>query len=285
LRQEIHAKEPETNITACSGIMDIRKLALDLTAAAQQFFTKAKRFYYLVMLFGYRCPKCNGSLTMVAEGKCMCKLCTGEFDPTVEFQICIACGGKPVLRVRRYQCKDCGGDITSMFLFDGLVFNAEYFHRKMADSRQRKKEQKQRVQQMLAECRSEPLALDVPDLNSVPGLIEALNGLTAGLDASAAPELKDKFDLSRYQAHIRSHLGAEPVSLRQIPPLMENERLDLIWKFIAAIFLDHAGVINICQQHETIWVMKFDDRKRQRISDEIEDIDGLERLKSGAHAW
>ena len=68
-----------------------------------------------------------------------------------------------------------------MFLFDGLVFNAEYFRRKMIESRQRKKEQKQRVQQMLSECRSEPLTLDVPDMKSIPGLIEALNGLTAGL--------------------------------------------------------------------------------------------------------
>ena len=265
--------------------MDIRKLAADMTTAVQQFFTKAKRFYYLVMLFGYRCPKCNGSLTMVAEGKCRCKLCTGEFDPTVEFQICTDCGGKPVLRTRRYQCEDCRGDITSMFLFDGLVFNAEYFHRKMAESRQRKKEQKQRVQQMLSECRSEPLALDVPDLNSVPGLIEALNGLTDGLGVSVELELRDKFDLGRYQEHIRSHLETDPIDLRQIPPLAEDQRLDLIWKFIAAIFLDHVGLVEIYQQDDTIWVMKFDDRKRQRISDEIEEIDGFERLKSSAQAW
>jgi hypothetical protein len=265
--------------------MDIRKLALDMTAAVQQYFTKAKRFYYLVMLFGYRCPKCNGSLTMVAEGKCRCKLCTCEFDPTVEFQRCSHCGGKPALRVRRYQCKDCGGDITSMFLFEGLVFNAEYFRQKMVESRQRKKEQKQRVQQMLSECPSEPLTLDVPDLNSVPGLIDALNGLTDGLGVSVALELRDKFDLSRYQAHIRSHLGTEPVSLREIPLLMENERLDLIWKFIAAIFLDHAGLISVCQQNDVIWVMKLDDREGQDIPGETEEIDGFERAESRTQAW
>jgi hypothetical protein len=285
LRQEVHAKEPEANITAHGGIMDIRKLAADMTAAVQQFFTKAKRFYYLVMLFGYRCPNCNGSLTMVAESICRCKLCTCEFDPTVEFQRCLHCGGAPVLRVRRYQCNDCGGDITSMFLFDGLVFNAEYFHQKMAESRRRKKEQKQRVQQMLSECRSEPLTLDVPDLSSVPGLIDALNGLTDGLGVSIELELRNEFDLSRYQAHINSHLRAEPVSLRQIPPLMENERLDLIWKFIAAIFLDHAGVINIRQQHETVWVMKLDDREGQNIPGEAEETDGFERLESRTQPW
>ena len=38
------------------------------------------------------------------------------------------------------------------------------------------------------------LILEAPELNSVPGLVEALNGLTAGLDASVALELREKFD-------------------------------------------------------------------------------------------
>jgi len=265
--------------------MDIITLAFDMAAAVEKFLIKAKRFYYLVMLFGYRCPKCKGSLMMVAEGKCRCRSCKYEFDPTIEFQRCLACGGIPILRVRRYQCKKCGGDITSKFLFDGIVFDAEYYRRKMAESRQRKKEQRQRVQQMLAECRSEPLALKAPDLNSVPGLIEALNGLTAGLDASAAPELKDKFDLGRYQEHIRSHLETEPIDLRQIPPLAEDQRLDLIWKFIAAIFLDHAGLVDIYQQDDTIWVMKYDYHKGQDIPGEAEEIDGVERPESTIGTW
>ena len=75
------------------------------------------------------------------------------------------------------------------------------------------------------------------------------------------------------------------MDLRAIPPLAEDLRLDLIWKFIAAIFLDHAGLVYIYQQDETIWVMKFDDRKRQRISDEIEEIDGFERPESTIDTW
>jgi hypothetical protein len=265
--------------------INIVELAFGVAAAVEKFLIKAKRFYYLVMLFGYRCPKCKGSLMMVTEGKCSCRRCKYEFDPTIEFQRCLDCGGKPVLRIRRYQCRKCGGDITSKFLFDGIVFDAEYFRRKMAESRRQKKEQKQRVQQMLAECRSEPLALKAPDLNSVPGLIDALNGLTAGLDTCVALELKDKFDLGRYQEHIKSHLETDPMDLRQIPPLAGDQRLDLIWKFIAAIFLDHAGLVYIYQQDETIWVMKFDDRKRQRISDEIEENDGFERSESTIGTW
>ena len=237
--------------------MNLITLSFDMTAAVQHLLTKAKRFYYLVMLLSHRCPKCNGSLMMVTEGKCRCDLCKYEFDPTVEFQRCSDCGGIPVLRTRRYQCSKCGNDISSVFLFDGLVFDSQYFSIKMAESRQRKKELKQRVREMLAQCRSEPLTLDAPDLNSVPDLIEALNGLTNGIEASLPIEFKDKFDLNLYQRHIESFLDSlGEANLRDIPPLIENLRLDLIWKFIAAIFLDHAGLIDVYQQDNNIWVMK-----------------------------
>ncbi|MBL7184977.1 MAG: hypothetical protein ISS70_01515 [Phycisphaerae bacterium] len=265
--------------------MDIRKLAADMTAAVQQFFTKAKRFYYLVMLLGRRCPKCNGPLTMTVAGRCTCRSCRYEFDPTVVFQRCLHCGGTAVLRVRRYQCSDCGNDITSMFLFEGVAFDTDYFRKKMSESRQRKKEQKQRVQQMLSECRSEPLSLDVADLSSVPGLIGALNSLTKDLEASIPPELRNQFDLSRYQQHITSHVGAQPKDLRAIPPLTENLRLDLIWKFIAAIFLDHAGLVSVNQQDQTIWVMRYDDREGQDIPGNPEEADGFEGPAGRAQAW
>ena len=236
--------------------MNIITAAFDMSAAVDEFVTKAQQFYYLVMLFGCRCPQCNGPLSMVAEGVCQCRSCRYEFDPTVAFQRCSSCGGKPVLRVRRYQCKKCGGDVTSLFLFKGVVFDADYFRQRMAQSRQRKNQQRQRVQDMLAQCRSEPLVLEAPDLNSVPGLVDALNALTQGIDEKMLIELKSKFDLNRYQAHIKSYLDTEPTDLREIPPLIDNLRRDLIWRFIAAIFLDHAGLIHVCQQGSTILVMK-----------------------------
>ena len=109
---------------------------------------------------------------------------------------------------------------------------------------------------MLAQCRSEPITFEAPDLNSVPGLIDALNALTQGVDEKTLLELKSKFDLNRYQKHIKSYLDTEPTDLRQIPPLIKNLRRDLIWRFIAAIFLDHAGLINVYQQGQNILVMK-----------------------------
>ena len=138
---------------------------------------------------------------------------------------------------------------------------------------------------MLLECRSEPLSPEAADLSSVPGLIGALNSLTKDLEASIPPELRNQFDLSRYQRHITSHLASQPTDLTDIPPLIENRRLDLIWKFIAAIFLDHAGSIRLGQEGQTIWVMKVDDRERQDISGNTEEADGLERPLGRVQAW
>jgi len=153
--------------------MDIIRLSFDMTAAVQEFVEKVRSFYYWVILLGYRCPRCNGSLVMVAEGRCKCNHCQNELDPTVAFQRCSVCGGIPIMRIRRYLCKDCGGDITSKFLFDGIVFNPDYFRQKMSESRQRKKQQRERVRQMLAESRSANLQLAQVDLDAMPGLMDA----------------------------------------------------------------------------------------------------------------
>ena len=170
--------------------------------------------------------------------------------------------------------------MTSLFLFKGLVFDAEYFRQRMAQSRQRKNQQRQRVQDMLAQCRSEPLVLEAPDLNSVPGLTDALNALTQGIDEKMLIELKSKFDLDRYQQHICHYINDEPINLRDIQALIENTRLDLIWRFVAVIFLEHQHSVDIEQEGENIWVKKHVDRQRQSFSGEAEDVNGLKRFAS-----
>ena len=258
--------------------MNIIKLAFDMADAVGLFVEKAKKFFYHVMLFGYRCPKCSGSLIMAAEGVCRCNSCEAEFDPTVEFQGCPACGGVPVLRVRRYYCKDCGTELKSRFLFDGLVFEKEYFKAKMAESRQRKKEQIERVREMLARSRSDTLPLEAMDLNAAPELLEALNSLTAMTEADFEIESHDKFDWKRYQSHIEAHIGDFPVSLYEIPALTENPRKDLIWRFIAVIFLAHTGIVDIWQEDSNIMVIKHEaNRERQGVFGELEEVDGDER--------
>ena len=265
--------------------MDIIKLAFDMTAVVQRYVDKVRQFYYWVMLLGYRCPGCNGSLAMVAEGRCKCTCCQYELDPTVSFQRCAACGGAPRLRVRRYQCRNCGDGITSKFLFDGMVFDTDYFRQKMSESRQRKKQQTERVRQMLAESRSADLPLPPVDLNSAPGLVDALNGLTAGLDTTLPTESRDQFDLNRYETHIQAHIQHFPVNLLDIPPLSEDARKDLIWRFIAAIFMAHTGVVDIWQDEQDIMVIKHEaDTEGQGVPGEFDEADRIKGPLGGIEA-
>jgi len=258
--------------------MNIIKLAFEMATAVQNFFGKARRFYYLVMLFGHRCPKCNRALTMVAEGMCRCNSCEFEFDPTVEFQRCSKCSGTPVRRVRRYYCKDCNSEVISKFLFDTLPFEREYFKARMAESRRRKKDQTERVRKMLAESRSADLPLQIADLSDMPGLEEALNSLTAGMDRELTVQTRNEFDLGRYESHIQAHIGDYPVNLLDIPPLSEDARKDVIWRFIAVIFLAHTGIIDIWQDGRDIMVTKHEtDTEGQGVFGELEEADRVER--------
>ncbi|MHC4677578.1 MAG: hypothetical protein ACYTEK_02675 [Planctomycetota bacterium] len=270
-------QESDASTARRSKHMNIITLAFDMAKAVEVFMQKARGFFYSVMLFGHRCPKCNGSLIMASEGKCRCVSCSREFDPTVTFQRCSGCGSIPVLKARRYQCRNCGGDMQSKFLFDSLAFDADYFRQKMVESRQRKIEQRERVREMLAESRSTDLPLGEVDLTAIPGLLDALNSLTADLDVAFTPASRDEFDLKRYETHIQAHIQDFSVSLRDIPPLSENLRKDLIWRFIAVIFLAHAGVIDVQQQSQDIMVIKHEtNRKRQDVLGGLEESDGIE---------
>lgn len=259
--------------------MNIRLLALEMAEAVEAFLERARRFFYSVMLTGHRCPNCSGSLAMTSEGMCQCISCRTEFDPTVGFQRCSECGGVPVLRVRRYQCRGCGGDIISKFLFNGLLFDPEYFRQKMAESRQRKQKQQERVRQMLAESRSGDLTLGHADLGSVPGLVDALNVLTARIDKSVAVEGRDESNLKAYERHISDHIRNFPASLTVMAPLNEDAKKDLIWRFIAVIFLAHAGVVDVWQDGRDIMVKRHEaNGERQDILGESEGTDRVEGL-------
>lgn len=257
--------------------MNIIKLAFDMAAAVQNFFGKTRRFYYLVILLGHRCPKCNSVLTMTAESLCRCNSCEFEFDPTVEFQRCSACGGVPVLRVRRYYCKACGSEVISKFVFDTLPFERQYFKAKMAESRQRKRERLERVRKMLAESRSCELPMEAVNFSEVPDLVDALNRLTTGMDTTLEIEPNSKFDLKRYQSHIKAHIQDFAISLLDIPPLGENARKDLVWRFIAVIFLAHTGIIDIWQEDNDIMVTKHEtNTEGQGVFGELEGTDRIE---------
>ena len=286
LWQKVYSEKSKTSLASCDR-MNIIELAVDMVKAVEGFVQKARMFFYSVMLLAYCCPGCNGQLSMVTEGKCKCDSCGEEFDPTLIFQRCLKCGGTPILGVRRYQCKSCGQDISSKFLFDGLVFDPEYFRAKMAECRERKKELKERVKQMLTECRSKTLPLHPADLNAVPGLLDALNSLTEDLAESFEIESRNEFNLKHYEKHIQAYIRAFPISLDEIPPLdEENARKDRIWRFIAVIFLAHYGIVDLLQDGQDILVMKHEtNREGQDLFGESEEADGIEGSLGRIEVW
>ncbi|MGB6919263.1 MAG: hypothetical protein WBF96_12140 [Phycisphaerae bacterium] len=257
--------------------MDIIGLAFRLVAKVEAFAQRARRLYYAVMLMGHRCPWCGGGLSMVGEGKCQCRACRNEFDATLAFQRCAACGGEPVLQVRRYRCQACGRDIVSRFHFDGLVFDTAYFREKMAEARRRRKDLRDRVREMLAASRSQILLPEACDLGAVPGLAEALDSMVAAGSRSMRWAPGEAFDLGRYQSHVLDHIGPFALSMAEIPPLTESARKDRIWRFIAIIFMAHAGLIRVWQEGQSIMVMQHEtDREGQDVPGDLEAADGLE---------
>lgn len=265
---------------------DIVTKALFMAMAVEGFAEHARTFYYAVMLSGHNCPGCGGEMEMYGEGGCVCRSCGSRFDPTLAFQRCAACGGKPSLQVRRYRCEECGADIRSRFLFDGLVFDAEYFRQKMAEHRQRKTELRDRVRRMLAESRSGLVEVPPANPEEMSDLLEALDGLAVGADPGLPLEVPMMFDLSRYQTHVQAHIGRIPTNLERIPPLSEDRRKDRVWRFVAIIFLAHAGLVHAWQDGQDVMVMKREAHtERQAVPGDLEDADGIEGPMGRAEAW
>jgi hypothetical protein len=65
-----------------------------------------------------------------------------------------------------------------------------------------------------------------------------------------------------------------------------NRRWKFIWRFIAVIFLDHAGVIDVMQHGQVILVMKHETNgEGQDVFGESEYPDGIERPVGGIETW
>lgn len=47
-------------------------MAFRLSEAVRAFAGRARELFYAVMLAGYECPRCSGSLSMTGERRCRC---------------------------------------------------------------------------------------------------------------------------------------------------------------------------------------------------------------------
>ena len=115
------------------------------------------------------------------------------------------------------------------------------------------------------------------DLEAVPGLTEALNGLIGGTTDAVPWQPGTGFDLKRYQNHVGAHVRDFAIGLDEIPRLTEDARKDLIWRFVAVIFMAHAGLIDVWQEGSTIWVMRHEaNGEGQDVPGDLEEADGIE---------
>jgi hypothetical protein len=155
-------------------------------------------------------------------------------------------------------------------------FSVEYFRQRMAEARRRRREERaRRIAEMLAN-RSGNLLIDEPiELDAVPGLTEALNGLVSlpvPVDVLRAFMGRSDFDLDGYQRHVIAHLGLFRTDFEAIPALIEDQRKDRIFRFIAVIFLAHARHIELWQEDDRIWMRRYEtDEQGQGIRGRIEE--------------
>ena len=122
-----------------SGESSLLKAVSKAAAVIELYRGRARLYFYEVVLSGFSCHSCDGSLVMQSEGMCACR--NGHcLDPTAVFQRSPCCGVRLVKRRLHYVCRRCGADCKSRFLFDERVRDADYFRERMREGRQRKKD-------------------------------------------------------------------------------------------------------------------------------------------------
>ena len=212
---------------------------------------QARRLYYAVMLFQRECVSCGAcALEMLRDSWCRCRTCGGEFDPTPCFQRCPDCDSTLMLKRMHYWCPQCRTTVRSRFCFDEAIFDPAYFREMMRESRERKREAVERMREMLASCRSStyfPTDPPIPDdADAMDAALSHFLGMPIDVAAENAPDLPP-FDLDAYRHHLLGLVPGCVVDFEGVSRVIAEPRLDRIYRFIAAIFMDHAGELRIEQ--------------------------------------
>lgn len=234
-----------------------------LLSAVSNFKDSVRTFFYQVMMSQYSCPRCNGDLVMREGGLSSCSKCGNRIDPTVEFQRCDQCGGRLIKKTYHYHCKACKNMAKSRFLFNEKVFDSTYFCRMMKQSRECKRQIKAQIQTILGETRSEPLIhKDCPNLEEIEGLNEALDNMVSSpipKDLLLSMAKSKDFSLKRYKEHILKCLEeVYEILFDKIRPLIENEKRDRAFRFVALIFMNHFREVELIQYGDKLMVEKIE---------------------------
>lgn len=233
---------------------------LRVLARLQAFKEQAREFYFEVLLSGYACPECGGSLRMVGDGRCACEHGHG-FDPTVAFQRSECCGERVALRILHYECTACRGMVRSRFLFDERVFDKDYFREMMRDSRERARQKREEIRLLLLGSRSGSLVVsDLPGLEEVPGLVEALDLFVSTGPTMSAQHFADDdiFDMDHYRHMILESVGDWRIWFDAFPRIGEDPRKDRVRRFITLVYLEHEGQVDLTQTGDRIVVSRHE---------------------------
>jgi hypothetical protein len=131
----------------------------------------------------------------------------------------------------------------------------------MRKSRARAKRKRDELRRLLAESRSDAFVLmEEPCLESIPGLIHDLDSFIQEVPLRAHQfefDFQSAFRMSEYREHILSTLSWRSIQFSDITPLIEDHRLDRIWRFITLIFMQSDHEIELTQDGGQIWVQRI----------------------------
>ena len=236
-----------------AGIVQVQNRVTDFKAAA-------KEFYFQVILSKYSCPTCGQKLVMIGTSLCSCPA-GHRFDPTLAFQSSHCCQSRLIRQVKHYACATCKQKVPSRFLFDEQLFDADYFRAKMQEHRTRIQNKKEAMRRLLAESRSAEWLLDeAPNLEEIPGLLEALQGFVRPASEASGHlflEGEDAYDYSVYRRHLLSGLGWSPALFSEMHPYAADARRDRIWRFMTLLFMDQAREVDLSQHGSDLMIRRL----------------------------
>jgi len=220
----------------------------------ESYRVSVRIFYFSVLLSKFRCPQCQGQFQVVGPSSALCG-CGAAFDPTVTFQKSGCCGAILVKRQSHYACNVCGEVVPSIFLFDEIIFDSEYFREKMRLSREQRRREQAETRAILRAERSGTLStFDEVDLEAIPGLVADLDGLVGARSIEERPQDWERNpSIEDYRRHIVNLLDAEIV-FSSISPLFPEERRDKVYRFISLIFMEQDREVRLSQYGEDILV-------------------------------
>lgn len=196
---------------------------------------------------------------MVGQSRCGCS-CGNVLDPTITFQKSDCCNANLIRKTFHYACSKCNKTVPSRFLFDEKLFDNAYFQEMMQESRKRVKKKKEEIRRLLAESRSCELSfMENPDLTSVPGLLDDLNDFVKGESGPISNlfiPAKNPFIMDDYRKHILSGLGWDSLLFSSMNPLIEDKRLDRVYRFITLVFMENDHEVELTQYGHDLMVQR-----------------------------